>query len=645
MGKRKARSAFLPDGNDILGIQGVADDKAVRLYNLGLAAAGVPQEQQVQRKDWKPSLEKAASTKSFKPVQLPSVNHGQTVTWFVATVSELLQEVLDSCENYRSLLWTASLQHNHRKPLQLLGYHDECTAGNILGADTARKASLFYISVREVGFLHSDTVWHPIAMIQHGAVSAVQGGFSKVFLSIVESLLREDLHMGVPLRFGSTTRVCFFNVQHWVGDLDALRLSYDCKGAAGLRVCIRCKNVLKRDSGVPRLDNYFLEVGTNDVSLFDLQTDPEIFQVVDDLLSKKTTLPKGKVQQLEVISGFLANEHGLLAAKSARQFAPPSSWLLDPMHLYYSNGACSWEVINVMDRVANLGITLKLLQDTVSQTLWVRAQDKPHTPSWRKQLFHESRFTGESYRGSALDTQALLPLLYFTLEQALANQTILEVEMKSLKCLLQIHLELSRLKRQKCNLDTDVLNTLQQEHQQLYSEAYGDDRMKPKHHMRMHLPEQMKKSDLYIDCLPMEKKHKTYKSHTASGRYDSFCRGSRNEEGQYNLLCLQRCFYQHVDNVRSMQFGSEIISPGKAILTGQRLAVGDVVLRPVAGRISCFAWGTAGCLEVTIEKFRLQTKEVGRSTWKQTREYEVLREVLQTPSWWSWDGDICLCLH
>jgi hypothetical protein len=29
--------------------------------------------------------------------------------------------------------------------------------------------------------------------------------------------------------------------------------------------------------------------------------------------------------------------------------------------------------------------------------------------------------------------------------------------------------------------------------------------MKPKHHMRMHLPEQMKKSDLYIDCLPMEK--------------------------------------------------------------------------------------------------------------------------------------------
>jgi hypothetical protein len=104
-----------------------------------------------------------------------------------------------------------------------------------------------------------------------------------------------------------------------------------------------------------------------------------------------------------------------------------------------------------------------------------------------------------------LDTQALLPLLYFTLEQAMANQTLLEVEMKSLKCLLQIHLELSRLKRQKCNLDTEVLNALQQEHQQLYSEAYGDDRMKPKHHMRMHLPEQMKKSDLYIDCLPMEK--------------------------------------------------------------------------------------------------------------------------------------------
>ena len=129
-------------------------------------------------------------------------------------------------------------------------------------------------------------------MVQHCQATQVQGGFGRVFLAIVESLRNEQLHLGIPMSFGQTMTLFVAEIQHWIGDLDALRVSFDAKGSAGLRVCIKCENVLKRDSGVPACDDRFVEVACSKVELFDPQSDHEIFQVVDDLLMKKIPCQK-----------------------------------------------------------------------------------------------------------------------------------------------------------------------------------------------------------------------------------------------------------------------------------------------------------------------------------------------------------------
>ena len=346
------------------------------------------------------------------------------------------------------------------------------------------------------------------------------------------------------------------------------------------------------------------------------KSDHEIFQVVDDLLMKKDTLPKNKLQQMEVVAGFVANPHGLLANPSARAFCPPSAWLLDVMHLYYSNGVCSWEVNALLTRTAEVGISLPLLQEVAGATKWQKAARCTCTPSWRKGLFDPSRFTGDSYRGCALDLIELLPLLYFHLEETVGRHDLLQLEMQSFRCLLEIHFELSRLKFSTSFDNTACLARLQQEHQERYSLAYGLERLKPKHHGRMHIAQQLQASQLYVDCLPTEKKHRIYKSFIAVNRLNSFCRGNRNAFGAYNRLCLERCYFVHLHALRNMTFGSAILSETKAVVHGRRLATGDVILAPCAGRVVRFTMSPSGQVAVIVERFKQISIRLGQSKWK-----------------------------
>ena len=359
--------------------------------------------------------------------------------------------------------------------------------------------------------LHRETSFHPICMIQHNSVSLVKGGFSRVFLAIVEPIQHERFDMGVPLRFGSGNKFFFARIKHWIGDLDALRQSLDAKGSAGMKVCIKCKNVLKRESGVPKLDPYFVEVSSSNIEQFDLLTDSDIFLLYDNLLEQQKVLNKTKLGKLEVATGFVANCHGFLASKEARLYCPPSCWLLDVMHLYYSNGCASWEVVLLVEQIQRHGISLHLLQEIFGTTDWKRKKSEKNTPSWRKSLVHESLFSGDSYRGSAEDLRALLPLLYFHVEAALGPAGHLKSELKSFTLLLQIHNELDRLKR-SMPMNTHLLKKLQVEHQHAFCSCYGQDKMKPKHHQRLHLGDQMATQNIYADCFPCEKNTKLIKA-------------------------------------------------------------------------------------------------------------------------------------
>ena len=654
MKKRKA-DRLVPDGHSMLGLQNVAHDQASHIYNLGLKAAGAKPEEFITRKDWQASFHGAIDqTFWVKSFLQPAAEGNQPVTIYIANIQKLLQTVLDEVPWYKEAVENL-LEADPHRCFSFLCYHDECTAGNILQPRSGKKASFFYFAIEEVGRLHRETSFHPICMMQHNTVSLVKGGFSRVFLAIVESIRHERFDMGVPLRFKSGNKLFFARIRHWIGDLDALRQSLDAKGSAGMRVCVKCKNVLKRDSGVPKVDPYFVEVSSSNIEKFDLQTDSDIFSVYDNLLEQQEVLNKTKLGKLEVATGFVANCHGFLASKEARLYCPPSCWLLDVMHLYYSNGCASWEVVLLVEQIQTHGISLRLLQESFETTDWKRKQGAKNTPSWRKNLVHECMFSGDSYRGSAEDLKALLPLLYFHVEETLGRAGHLKSELKSFTLLLQIHHELDRLTRSK-PMNTDLLKKLQVEHQHAFCTCYGQDKMKPKHHQRLHLADQMASQQIYVDCFPCEKKHRAYKTYVGTGRFDMFASGVRNEQSQFCKMNLENMFLYHIHSLQTTSNDTALQKPiqqqglnsymaTKATFRGKAIAVGDMFLAPTPGCIKSLSSNNAGSVTITLEKVQLLSKKIGSSTWKKTSDEIVVNILGSSPSFWSWDNNECLCLH
>lgn len=238
---------------------------------------------------------------------------------------------------------------------------------------------------------------------------------------------------------------------------------------------------------------------------------------------------------------------------------------------------------------------------------------------------------------------------------------ILVADMKSLSLLYQISMELFGMKQGRFQ-DVGKLATLQVQRQEAYIAAYGVDKCRPKHHVRFHLPEQLAKWKLYVDCLPMERKHKTFKSYVANGRFDTFTRGDRNSKGQFSHLTVQRIFYYHCRSVanaplgiglvgkckihpdRSMRHGAPVHTSDAAVINGRRLAVGDVVLGRAPGEV-CELWSSQQFpLKVVLRKLLLKTHALGHSVWKRTNTVNEVDHVDESPHFWCFEDDECTCL-
>lgn len=471
-----------------------------------------------------------------KMVLSNSITDAEPVVFHRCKIKETLQAAIDANSDFATTLLEA-IDKRPRWVFPIVCYHDECTAGNVVQVATSQKVSFFYFALPDIGYIHHEEMWHPLAMIQRISIKDVQGGFSAVWRAMVQSLLAERLQDGVPLTFSlladdgqlhETNRLLLCSIGTWIGDLDAIKVTWDCTGSSGLRPCYRCKNVLKRGSGLPEHDSYFIEVDCADPKKFDIQSNASIFEIYDDLLSQAHRT-KAAAAHARTIFGFTPNSHGALACREVREACPPDRFLFDPMHCYYSNGCASWEVNLLLQKMEESGISRTLLEASIEQTSWQNRTGLPHTATFRKRLICEAYVSGDCYKGGAKELDYLLPLLGFCIfKSAIKHVESLQKALVSFKLLLFIRRQMSDLKHQVAH-SADILDDLQQKHQAAFKECYGYDFMKPKHHVRMHLPEQYKHSKLWVDSLSMEKRHRVSCFFEVCGQlffcFDAACTG------------------------------------------------------------------------------------------------------------------------
>eukprot|EP00438_Fugacium_kawagutii_P031188 Skav234748 [mRNA] locus=scaffold14:668467:669270:+ [translate_table: standard] len=112
------------------------------------------------------------------------------------------------------------------------------------------------------------------------------------------------------------------------------------------------------------------------------------------------------------------------------------------------------------------------------------------------------------FKGSASQVSILLPLIHHYAFLLLPDKT--KLEWQSFDELIGVHLILQRLRIKPTQEDIAALDAAQQKHQSLFVRCYAD-LVRPKHHLRMHLPHLIRKFGFYADCFPAEAKHQLYK--------------------------------------------------------------------------------------------------------------------------------------
>jgi hypothetical protein len=245
---------------------------------------------------------------------------GIVVKFYILSPQRLLQTAAQQSPAFRILLQNALQQFpsTDLAPWNMIVYHDEVTVGNVLRFNNNRKYTAFYFSFRELGLgLRSEFNWLAFAVMRNTTVHKIENGMSNVVRHILRELFlpAHGFMHGVTLNLG--TPVLFFaTISNVLGDEAALKTTWSSKGAAGLKPCMLCKNVVSRSSGLADSSDYLQDITCPVHALFDCASATDIWALADKLAEQKLVLSKKDFANLEMATG-LSHPTSLLSSIAA----------------------------------------------------------------------------------------------------------------------------------------------------------------------------------------------------------------------------------------------------------------------------------------------------------------------------------------
>ena len=529
MGKGKRKKEVDEHHEEIskaLSVKGASDRAVWQLWNIFK-----PEEQSMSRGTFLRNVDQHLG--AWKEVTRPVAFKRHDGSQLVLPIVELEPCLQKLCRESAALTAAFRRALGGNPTLTPLVYADECTPGNVLSVTKSRKACLFYLSWREMWHgLKNPNSWVPVAAIQSSAIASLEGGVSAVVVALLKYLISDTDPPGIELAPG-----LFFR-QHsaawYVGDYESIRGVFSLKGSAGLRPCLWCSNVVKKDSGLPEQDGWFRDITAS--SGFEKVHADEIWAI-----ARKMAEPCSKkdLKGQEVTSGIVFNTHSLLWSDQKEKMVPERI-LYDTMHSYYSNGCASWEIALLLQAIyTRTNVTREVLQEAVLACQWKSLKSGGKTQTYIRALFDEKICNEELFKGQAHQTAAIVPLMWYYMETLLLRSLSVE-EIKSFRGMGSIVAFIREKYHELKTLDTESLNTfdrLQKLHHYWFVKAYPAS-CKPKHHHRLHLAEQWKAFQIIVSCEALESKHRLYKAGIGERQ-----RSLTNDPTSFSASCLSRLLH------------------------------------------------------------------------------------------------------
>jgi hypothetical protein len=300
----------------------------------------------------------------------------------------------------------------------------------------------------------------------------------------------------------------------FISDLDSQRAAMAAKGSAALKPCCFCSNCIAQYAGDSCSDEGFRTVAEHDFDRFRQYDRQDLETCILGGLARVSTWPKCERDLRERVLGFNFDGHSLWACPVSRALLHVDMIQNDALHCYWSNGICNSEMMLLLEEAKrHLGVDLAALAEVCLAAKWRRATAERQGPSFLRRLFKDCLFGSAGFKGSASETIALAALLRWVADAHWCS-------IPSLRGAAQSFLQLCRVTdllrgRRRGDAAWQDLAMEQSLHQKLFAEQYPG-RSRPKHHCRLHLPQQYRRDRGACVCWGVEAAHKNYKAVFAS---------------------------------------------------------------------------------------------------------------------------------
>ncbi|CAE8715593.1 unnamed protein product, partial [Polarella glacialis] len=517
-------------------------------------------------------------------------------------------------------------------PWNMIVYHDEVTVGNVLRFNNNRKYTAFYFSFRELGLgLRSEFNWLAFAVMRNTTVHKIENGMSNVVRHILRELFlpAHGFMHGVTLNLG--TPVLFFaTISNVLGDEAALKTTWSSKGAAGLKPCMLCKNVVSRSSGLADSSDFLQDITCPAHALFGCASATDIWALADTLAEQKLVLSKKDFANLEMATG-LSHPTSLLGSITALD----ASSFLDARRKKLGLG---YDAINYF-----------------CEANWKAPKHSGH----RVKGLIASQSDSDSFKGDASQVLAVYPLIQCLAETIIAPQQTLAAETSSFLAMCKI-VELLSCMKLRCPVPADLCDQLaaaQSQHLKLFVQSYGAEAGRPKHHFSLRLPSQIKRDKLILDVWVHERKHRLIKSSArAVSRAPDHekCVMSLVAETQLDELgkwsnnaCLSGPSSTQPDLAVLFNSGQAACADNLALPWG-KIAVGDVLVSPDSAMVVQACLQLDSFSRLIVSPFTLRSRTGRLRVWVVHETNNVLIDTaavqqLQFACYWHTDtaGNLC----
>ena len=249
-------------------------------------------------------------------------------------------------------------------PWGMILYSDEVVPGNPLSFDNLRKAWAIYFGSREFGAmaLQREESWLDLLAYRSSELKKIDAGISQAFGAVANlffgGLGPNIATAGITLDHPDGRRFRLFaNIFMVLQDGGAHKAIWNCKGEAGTKMCMLCRNLVTRQSGLRDEDG--AETLVCDQMFepeLDFANDDDIHDAVRRLATKVGCKDFALISQA---AGFRHEPNSILLMDHLRPYVKPvSQFCHDVMHAFFVKGAFNTTMFLLLDVMRRDGINV-----------------------------------------------------------------------------------------------------------------------------------------------------------------------------------------------------------------------------------------------------------------------------------------------